>query len=160
VTQQREITMNTAHPIRRLARLLATAPAAGLAFAAAVPAALASASPGQARALSWADPPRPLPPGWNKHPPLPASPRPALRYPPGWNKHPPLPAHAHTLATGGLPAWQLTLLAVTAILLATAVAVTYRLRATRRRVSAPPPDPHHTAPAVPTGTEPAAPARP
>jgi len=113
--------MNPAHALRRLARILAAALAAGLACAAA-PAALAT--------------PRPQPPGWNKHPPLPAAAHPALRFPPGWNKHPPLPAHAHSLATGGLSGWQITLLVVLAVLLATALAVTYRLRATRRRVSA------------------------
>jgi hypothetical protein len=112
--------MNPAHAIRHLARALAAALAAGLACAVA-PAALATS--------------RPLPPGWDKHPPLPAA-HPALRFPPGWNKHPPLPAHAHTLATGGLPGWQITLLVVIAILLAAALAVTYRLRATRRRISA------------------------
>ena len=66
--------------------------------------------------------PRPGPPGWNKHPPPPAIPQPALRFPPGWNKHPPLPAHLHPLATGGTPGWQLTLMAVTVVLLATASA--------------------------------------
>jgi hypothetical protein len=113
--------MNPAHAFRRLARILATAMATWLACDAA-PAALAT--------------PRPQPPGWNKHPPLPASTHPTLRYPPGWNKHPPLPAHVHGLGPGGLPTWQLALLVVTAVLLATAVAVTYRLRAARRRVSA------------------------
>jgi hypothetical protein len=113
--------MNPAHTIRRLARTLTAALAAALACAAA-PAALAI--------------PRPLPPGWNKHPPLPASAHPAINYyPPGWNKHPPLPAHAHTLAAGGLPGWQLTLIVVLAAGLATALAVTYRLRVARRRVS-------------------------
>jgi hypothetical protein len=37
-----------------------------------------------------------------------ATPRPR---PPGWNKHPPLPAHAHALVTLGLPGWQITLIA-------------------------------------------------
>jgi hypothetical protein len=56
--------------------------------------------------------------------------------PPGWNKHPPLPAHAHTLVTGGMPGWQITLIAVGAALLAAALAVTaYRMRAARRRVT-------------------------
>jgi len=44
-----------------------------------------------------------------------AAPRPP---PPGWNKHPPLPAHAHPPATGVIPGWQLTLMAVTVVLLA------------------------------------------
>ena len=38
--------------------------------------------------------------------------------PPGWNKHPPLPAHLHPLATSGIPGWQLALMAVTVVLLA------------------------------------------
>lgn len=49
-----------------------------------------------------------------------AAPRPR---PPGWNKHPPLPAHVHPLATGVIPGWQLALMAVTVVLLA-AVLVT------------------------------------
>ena len=48
-----------------------------------------------------------------------AAPRPQ---PPGWNKHPPPPAHP--LATGGIPGWQLALMAVTVVLLA-AVLVTF-----------------------------------
>jgi hypothetical protein len=52
--------------------------------------------------------------------------QPADRFPPGWNKHPPLPAHIHPLATGGIPGWQLTLMAVTVVLLAaTSVAIGY-----------------------------------
>jgi hypothetical protein len=113
--------MNPAHAIRRLVRVLAAVLAAGLACAAA-PAALAS--------------PRPLPPGWNKHPPLPSAAHPPLRFLPGWNKHPPLPTHAHTLAAGGLPGWQVALIVVLAALLATAVAVTRRLRTARRASTA------------------------
>jgi len=126
--------MNSLRAIRRLACILA---GLAVAFAAAVPAALAalaSASPGQARALSWADPP--LPPGWNKHPPLPASTPPALRYPPGWNKHPPLPAHVHALVTGGLPGWQIALIAAAAALLAAAlIALLARARTARRQAT-------------------------
>ena len=44
--------------------------------------------------------------------------------PPGWNTHPPLPARIHPPATGGIPGWQLTLMAVTVVLLvATLVAI-------------------------------------
>jgi hypothetical protein len=61
---------------------------------------IASAAP----AVLWADPP----------------------LPPGWTKHLPLPVHVHPLATGGIPGWQLTLMAVTVILLAaTSVAIGY-----------------------------------
>ena len=52
----------------------------------------------------------------------------AMRRPrlPGWNTHPPAPAHVHPLATGGIPGWQLTLMAVTVVLLvATLVAIAY-----------------------------------
>src|SRR6516225_4511498 len=66
----------------------------------------ASASPRRARLLSWADPP--LPPGWNKHPRLPD------------------PARVHAALAGGIPGWQLTLMAVTIVLLAaTVVAIAY-----------------------------------
>ncbi len=115
--------MNPIHGIRRLAGILAWLASVLLASITAAPAALAT--------------PRPRPPGWNKHPPLPASPQPAVRFPPGWNKHPPLPAHVHALVTGGMPGWQITLITVTAVLLTAALAVTvYRVRAARRRVSA------------------------
>lgn len=57
-----------------------------------------------AAAPALAATPRPWPPGWNKHPPVPGSPRPVLRFPPGWNKHPPLPAHVHRLAAAQSPA--------------------------------------------------------
>jgi hypothetical protein len=80
---------------------------AGLAGAVvAGPAALASASSRKTRLLSWADPP----------------------LPPGWNKHPRLPDHArvHAAIVGGIPGWQLTLMAVTIVLLvATLVAIGY-----------------------------------
>jgi hypothetical protein len=51
----------------------------------------------------------------------PATPRPS---PPGWNKHPPLPAHVQALATGAMPDWQITLIAVTAMLAAAILAAT------------------------------------
>ena len=58
-----------------------------------------------------------------------ASPRPR---PPGWNKHPPLPAHTHPVIGGGMPGWQISLIAAAAALLVTALAVPltgYRLSA-------------------------------
>src|SRR5262245_31746110 len=46
--------------------------------------------------------------------------------PPDWNTHPPLPAHVHPPTTSGIPGWQLTLMAVTVVLLvATLVAIGY-----------------------------------
>jgi hypothetical protein len=54
--------------------------------------------------------------------------------PPGWNKHPPLPVHFHTVVVGGMPGWQITLIAVGAALLAATVAVLAdRARASRRK---------------------------
>jgi len=38
-------------------------------------------------------------------------------------KHPPLPAHAHTLVTGGMPGWQIALIATGAALAAAAFAI-------------------------------------
>jgi hypothetical protein len=46
--------------------------------------------------------------------------------PPGWNKHPPLPdpARVHAALAGGIPGWQVSLMAVTLVLLvATLVAI-------------------------------------
>jgi hypothetical protein len=57
--------------------------------------------------------------------------------PPGWNKHPPLPAHTHTVLTGGMPGWQITLLAAAAALLVAAIGVTiYRMRPARQGAAA------------------------
>jgi hypothetical protein len=62
-----------------------------------------------------------------------ASPRPE---PPGWNYHPPLPTDAHALVTGGMPGWQIVFIVAGAALLVAALAVTvYRMRAARRRVT-------------------------
>jgi hypothetical protein len=43
--------------------------------------------------------------------------------PPGWNKHPPLPAHIHTAVVGGMPGWQIILIAAAAALAGAAVAI-------------------------------------
>ena len=106
--------MNRWHALGPLAVIVAGLAGAVVAFAT-VPAA---ASPRRARLLSWADPP--LPPGWNKHPPLPH------------------PAQVHHALAGGMPGWQLTLMAVTIVLLvATLVAIAYpgpgRMPADERR---------------------------
>jgi len=95
--------MNRCHGPGHFTVVLAGLAGAVLTFAA-VPAALAATSPGRARLLSWADPP--LPPGWNRHPRLPD------------------PARVHAALAGGIPGWQLTLMAVTIVLLvATLVAI-------------------------------------
>ena len=97
--------MNRCHALRHLAAIVAGLAGAVVTFAA-VPAALASASYRRARLLSWADPP--LPPGWNKHPRLPD------------------PARVHAALAGGMPGWQLSLMAVTIVLFAaTSVAIAY-----------------------------------
>jgi hypothetical protein len=98
--------MNRCHARGHLAVILAGLAGAILVFAASVPAALAATSPRRARLLSWMDPP--LPPGWNKHPQLPD------------------PARVHAALAGRIPGWQLTLMAVTIVLLAaTLVAIAY-----------------------------------
>jgi len=115
-----EVVINSFHTIGRLGIILAGLTGALAAFSAgAVPAALARA----------AAPPRGDPSGY----PELASPRPE---PPGWNKHPPLPAPAHTMVTGGMPGWQIALIAAGAALLVAALAViVYRARAARRRAT-------------------------
>jgi hypothetical protein len=96
--------MNCIRHIRRLAATLAGLAGTLLAFTGAAPAALAKPAP-------------PLPPGWNKHPPLP-------------------PGHifqVHTVVIGGMPGWQIALIAIGAALLAaTTAVVVYRAWATRR----------------------------
>lgn len=109
--------MNRCRALGHLAVIPAGLAGAVLAFAAAGPAALASTSPRRTWLLSWADPPRP--PGWHQHP------------------RQPDPARAHAALAGAIPAWQLTLMAVTIVLLvATLVAIAYpgpgRIRADRR----------------------------
>jgi hypothetical protein len=103
--------MNPTHRprrIRRTASVLA-GPAALLAPITLGPAAFAS--------LLRADPP-----GWLRRLPAPAR-LPPL--PPGWNKHPPLPgpAHVRVVLAGGMPGWQITLIAAAAAVVAAVLAV-------------------------------------
>ena len=106
--------MNPIPRIRRLAAVLAGLAGALLAFAAAAPAAFAM--------------PPPTPPGWNKHPPLPRG------YVHFSAHQGPVPVQVHTVVTGGMPGWQITLIAIGAALLAATVAVLLdRARATRRK---------------------------
>ena len=89
--------------IRRLAAILAGLAGALLAVAAVAPAALAQQFP-------------PRPPGWNKHPPV-----------------PPPRAGTYIVVAGGMPGWQIALIAVGAALLAaTAAVLADRARAARR----------------------------
>jgi hypothetical protein len=109
--------MNRFHTIRRLAVILTGLTGALLAFCAgAEPAALASVLGGDPHGRPGLASPRPEPP-------------------PGWNKHPPLPTHAHALVTGGMPGWQIALIAAGAALLAALAVTVYLMRAARRRVT-------------------------
>ena len=118
--------MNRFHITGRLAVVLASLAGALLAFWTDVPAAFAAV----AAPLGGAPHGRP---GLLYGDPALASSPPR---PPGWNKHPPLPAHTHTLVTGGIPGWQIALIAAGAALLTAALAVAvYRMRAARRRVT-------------------------
>jgi hypothetical protein len=126
--------MNRFHIIGRLAAILAGLAGALVAFWAAT----ASAASAAVVAPVGGDPHGHLGLPYHRsglpyHHPGPARPPPG---PPGWNKHPPLPVQAHALVNGGMPGWQITLIAVGAALLAAALAVTaYRMRAARRRVT-------------------------
>jgi hypothetical protein len=108
-----EVTMNR---IRRICRSLAGLPrrvGALLASAAAAPAMLATTPP--------------LPPGWNMRPPMPRE----------YIFGPVVKVPGHTVVIGGMPGWQITLIAAAAALLASALTVTvYRIRAARRRATA------------------------
>jgi hypothetical protein len=130
--------MNRIRRIRRVASALAGLACAWLGFAVAPPAAFGSA---QHPRPSWVtSPPRILPAralAWIR-----------AHLPPGWNKHPPLPpVHAHqlvhapvrTVVIGGMPGWQIALIAAGAALLAALVALlAYRAWAARRKpVTAP-----------------------
>jgi hypothetical protein len=54
--------------------------------------------------------------------------------PPVREKHPPLPVQVHTVVIGGMPGWQITLIAVGAALLAATIAVLLdRARAAHRK---------------------------
>jgi hypothetical protein len=103
--------MNRIRPIRRLVVALVGLAGALAALATATPAALASIPP----------PPQ-VPPGWNKHPPLPPSHIHQAGVP------------AHTAISVGMPGWQIALIAVGAALFAATAAVLLdRARAARRK---------------------------
>jgi hypothetical protein len=58
--------------------------------------------------------------------------------PPGLTKHPPLPAQAHVAVIGGMPGWQIALIAIGAAIFAAALAVTLdRVRTAHRQLPAP-----------------------
>jgi hypothetical protein len=100
--------------IRRILTALATLAATLLAFTAASPAALAIRVPPPGGTAGTP----PLPPGWSKHPHL--APAHILHHP---VHEIPVPAPVHTVITGGMPGWQITLIAAGAALAAAAIAV-------------------------------------
>ena len=111
-------------PARRLAGTLATLATALLAAATAAPAAFAIPVPPMGG--SGGPTTIPEPPGWYKHPPLPL----------GHVTGPTSPVH--TVVVGGMPGWQIALIAIAAAVVAAAVAVFLdRARATRRHQVAP-----------------------
>lgn len=82
--------------------------------------------------------------------------------PPGWNKHPPLtPAHTHypvhvpvhTVVIGGMPGWQVALIAIGAALVAATAAVLLdrAWNARRRSATAGPPEPRTLTSSGPVG---------
>jgi hypothetical protein len=153
-TTTKEVTMNPTRrpgPIRRLASALAALAAALLAAAAAAPAAFA------ARTVPSGPPPAAAglhePPGWSNHPPLPGqaaaavaehheSPTGALPAAAAAPLHQlahraPGPVPVHTVV-GGMPGWQIALIAAGAALLAATVAVLAdRARTARRQAATP-----------------------
>jgi hypothetical protein len=111
--EPKEIVMNPIRHIRRLAGVLAGLACAWLGLAVTAPAAFAGASPtpGPAGYIT----PGAEPPGW---------------HPPGYQA--PLPVH--TVVIGGMPGWQIALIAIGAALLAATTAVlVYRAWTGRRK---------------------------
>jgi hypothetical protein len=96
--------MNRIQPIRRITAALAGLAGALLVLTAAAPAALARAVPT----------PSPI---REKHPPLPPG------YAFGPANHNPAPAPIHSVIIGGMPGWQIALIAAGAALIAATVAV-------------------------------------
>jgi hypothetical protein len=85
---------------------------------------------------AFASPSQADPPAWFRRLSVPVH-RPPV--PPGWNKHPPLPGPVHVRAAlaAGMPGWQITLIAAGAAVLAVSLAVLLaRARAARRRPEA------------------------
>jgi len=123
--------MNPIQHVRRLAAALAGLAGALLALAAAAPAALARPGPPRPRQHAHALV-HPLPPGWNKHPPLPSG-----RYTHSLAHLSPIPVPGRTVVVGGMPGWQIALIAVgAAVLAATAAVLAYRTWTARRKLAA------------------------
>jgi hypothetical protein len=117
----KETAMNTARTHRRLVRILAAPATAAIAFAGALPARATIPPPDPSG--SYGPSPQPVKPG--------------VVYPPGYYKHPPLPARTHAVVTGGVTTWHMILILAAAALLAAALAFfAYRLRVARRPLTA------------------------
>ena len=114
--------MNPIRHVRRLAGVLAGLACAWLGLAIATPAALAIGPPPPVGPGGYIIPS--AEPGRNMHPPLPY----------GHWTGPVYKAPAHTVVVGGMPGWQIALIAAGAALLAAVLAVLAdRARAARRR---------------------------
>jgi hypothetical protein len=115
--------MNPIRHLRRIAAALAALAGALLACAAAAPAAFAIGPPPPVGPNGYIIPST-EPPGWNKHPPLPY----------GHWTGPVYKVPVHTVVIGGMPGWQIALIAIGAALLAATVAVlAYRAWTARRK---------------------------
>jgi hypothetical protein len=104
--------MNLIRRIRRLTAALAGLACSWLGLAIAAPAAFAATSvpPPSGGSAPVTVPPEP--PGWNKHPPLPPV-----------HIHQPVHVPVQTVVAGGMPGWQIALIAIGAALVAAAAAV-------------------------------------
>jgi hypothetical protein len=119
------------NPIRRLTAVLAGLAGALLAFAAAAPAAFALPFP-------------PRPPGWDKHPPPPPGHWTEAVMGPNRAGYPSV-SRVHTVVVGGMPGWQIALIAIGAALLAaTAAVLAYRAWTIRRKPVTAAPEPRVT----------------
>jgi hypothetical protein len=129
----KEIAMNRIRRLRRLAGVLAGLACAWLGLAAAAPTAFAAGYPTPGAGGPGGMAPPPLLPIRAKHPPLPPGhvTGPALRYNRAGS---PLVSHVHTVVVGGMPGWQIALIAVGAALAAATIAVLAdRVWAARRK---------------------------
>jgi hypothetical protein len=133
--------MNPIRIIRRLASALAGLACAWLGLAVAAPAAFAavrvpppgSGPPGIAVLHE--------PPGWNKHPPVLPGQVVVPVLGPNRAGYPPV-SHVHTVVVGGMPGWQIALIAIgTALLAATAAVLAYRAWTARRKPVTAAPEP-------------------
>jgi hypothetical protein len=119
------------NPIRRLTAALAGLAGALLAFAAVAPAAFARPFP-------------PRPPGWDKHPPPPPGHWTEAVMGPNRAGYPSV-SRVHTVVVGGMPGWQIALIAIGAALLAaTAAVLAYRAWTIRRKPVTAAPEPRVT----------------